>query len=63
MKNLEIKKALKDSNMKQWELAELLQVSEFTLSRKFRKEFSEDEKKEIIDLITNRNGGANHDQD
>ena len=39
------------SNMKQWELAELLQISEFTLSRKFRKELPEEEQKRIVSII------------
>lgn len=51
VKNHVIREALKASGMKQWELAEQLNVSEFTLSRKLRKEFSEDEKQKILKLI------------
>lgn len=51
LSNFEIKKALFENNMKQWQLAELLGVSEFTLSRKMRKEFPESAKAKIIELI------------
>lgn len=60
MKNNEIREALKEANMKQWQLAELLHISEFTLSRKLRKEIPEDEKKEIISLITHTERGVTH---
>lgn len=52
MKNREIKDALKNANMKQWQLAEMMNISEFTLSRKFRKEMPEEVKKEILKLIS-----------
>ncbi len=41
------------ANMKQWELAKLMGISEFTLSRRMREELPEDEQKKIIDLIRN----------
>jgi predicted XRE-type DNA-binding protein len=51
MKNIEIKDALKEANMKQWQLAELLGITEWTLSRKLRKELPEADKKEILAVI------------
>lgn len=54
MKNVEIRMALFEANMKQWELAELLGITEFTLSRKLRKELSDEEKNKIKQLITNQ---------
>lgn len=54
MKNEMIRKALKDSGMKQWELAEMLGISEFTLSRKLRNELPQEEKERILNLIRNR---------
>lgn len=51
MKNHEIREALKASGMKQWELAEQLNVSEFTFSRKLRTELPEDEKQKILTVI------------
>ena len=60
MNNIEIRKALLETNMKQWELAELLGITEWTLSRKLRKELPEDKKEEILDLI-NKERGEDHD--
>lgn len=51
MKNEMIRKALKDAGMKQWELAEKMGVSEYTLSRKLRHELQFDERERIINLI------------
>ena len=42
--------------MKQWQLAELLEIPEGTLSRKFRKELPEEEKESIIELIWKHQG-------
>ncbi|KAB3534411.1 hypothetical protein F8154_08885 [Alkaliphilus pronyensis] len=61
MNNNEIRKALSDANMKQWQLAELLGITEWTLSRKLRKELPEDKKEEILDLI-NKERGEDHDK-
>lgn len=61
MKNIQIREALKKANLKQWQLAEMLQIAETTLCRRLRKELSEDEKKEIIDLIANKNRGDDCD--
>jgi len=55
MKNLEIKLAMKKCNLKQWELAEMLEILEFTLSRRMRKELPKEEKDRIIEII--RKGG------
>lgn len=54
MKNIEVREALKKNHLKQWELAEILGISEFTLSRRLRKELSEAEKSRIISLISNK---------
>ncbi len=51
MKNKSIRTALFQYNMKQWQLAELLQVSEYTLCRKLRHELPEDKQKEIVTRI------------
>lgn len=58
--NVEIRKALSEANIKQWELAEMMQIAETTLCRKLRKELPEDEKEEILDLI-NKERGEDHD--
>lgn len=56
MNNIEIRAALKQAHMAQWQLADLLGITEWTLSRKFRKELSEDEKESIIELIWKHHG-------
>ncbi len=63
MKNHVIREALKASGMKQWELAEQLNVSEFTFSRKLRTELPEDEKQKILKLIEDyQHRGLPHDE-
>ena len=44
MKNIEIKKALKEKGLCQWQLAEKLGIHETTLCVKLRKELTQDEK-------------------
>ena len=51
MKNRLIKQSLRGNGIKQWELAEYLNISEATLCRKFRKSFSDQEQKYYVDLI------------
>lgn len=51
MANIEIRNALKKKRMFNYELAELLGVTEWTLSRKLRKELPPDEKQKILDII------------
>lgn len=61
MRNIKLREELKIHGIKHWELAEALGVSEFTLTRRFRKEFSEGKTKEIMEVITRltneKNGG------
>lgn len=54
MKNIEVRQKLLASGIKNYELAEMLGISEFTLSRKLRKELPQDEQQRIIDLIQSR---------
>jgi predicted transcriptional regulator len=49
--NCEIRTELLRVGMKQYELAELLGITEFTLSRKLRKELPDDEKQRILEII------------
>ena len=42
--NQEVREALQHKGMKQWELADMLGISEFTLTRWLRKELTEDKK-------------------
>lgn len=56
MNNVKIKATLKQAHMAQWQLADLLGITEWTLSRKLRKELSEEEKESIIELIWKHQG-------
>lgn len=51
MNNFDIKKAMFESGLKQWELANLLGISESTLCRKLRFELSGEEKVKILKAI------------
>ena len=51
MKATEIKDILKTSNIKQWELAENLDVSEFTVCRWLRKDVPADIERKIMNAI------------
>lgn len=51
MNNLEIRQAMKERRMFNYELAELLGISEFTLSRKLRNELPQEEMERILNLI------------
>ena len=51
MNNQSIRTALSKHNLKQWQLAELMNMNEFSLSRKLRHELPADVQKEIITLI------------
>lgn len=49
--NQEIREALQNKGMKQWELANMLGISEFTLTRWLRKELTEDKKELLLKAI------------
>ena len=51
MKNLDIRRKLKEANIKQWELADKLIISEMSLVRKLRYELSTAEKQVILKAI------------
>lgn len=51
MRNKEIRDAMKKKGITQWQLGELLGVSENTVNRKLRKELPEDEKQKILGVI------------
>ena len=51
MTNIKIRKALKDKGMRQWQLAKLMGINEFSLSRKLREELSDKETKIILKII------------
>lgn len=49
--NQEIRDLLKEANVKQWQIADELGISEGNFSRKMRYEVSEEEKKTILEAI------------
>lgn len=56
-KNLEIRKALSDANLKHWQLADILGISEGRLSVKLRHEFPPEERERILTIIKNQKAG------
>lgn len=51
MQNKAVRIALMECNMKQYELAELMGIHDFSLSRKLRHELPPDEQIRIVNLI------------
>lgn len=58
MANEVVKNALKNAGMKQWELAELLEISEYTLCRKLRRELSDSDKEHVLTVIKQNGKGG-----
>lgn len=60
--NEELRRKMKETGVTFWQIADVIGVCEMTISRRFRKELSENEKSEmnsIIDkLAAQKNGGA-----
>jgi DNA-binding Lrp family transcriptional regulator len=50
---MSIRLALLSAGIKNYELAEMMGISEWTLSRRLRKELSEEEQQRIVELIRN----------
>ena len=59
MNNLDVREFIKANNIRQYEVADLLKISEFTFSRKLRKELSNEEKEKIFKLISENKKGEN----
>ena len=60
VKNLDIRKAIKDSGMYQYELAEALGISDVSLTKWLRRELPDEKKNMIFEIIENwkrENGG------
>ncbi len=57
--NKDIKKSVKEANLKLWQIAEKLNINDGNFSRKLRQELSNEEKlkiKSIIDELSNEGG-------
>ena len=59
MHNLDIREAIKKANLKHYEVADLLGISENTFVRKQRKELSKEKKSEIFYIINNHKKEVN----
>lgn len=51
LKNIKIREALTQNNMKQWQLADCLGISEYTLCKKLRRELPDTEQDKMIAII------------
>lgn len=51
MMNLEIRIEMTKHNLKQWQVAKMLNISESVLSRKLRNELTQEEKERIIQIM------------
>ncbi len=58
MNNFEIRQAMKENRLYNYEVAADLGVSEFTLSRKLRNELGQEEKEKILEVIEKLAKGA-----
>lgn len=63
MKNIKIRKALKETGVKYWELARLMGISDATLCRRLRDEIPAEEQDQIVELIRQHGGGGNNGND
>lgn len=62
MKNLEIREAIKKSRFMQYEIAQQIGISEFSLCRWFRQELTAEQKEKILTAIEQLKAGATDDK-
>lgn len=60
MNNKKIRKALKETGVKYWELARIMGISDGTLCRRLRDEIPAEEQDKIVKLIQQHGGGGEH---
>lgn len=51
MKNEDVREKIANAGVRMWKVAEALGVADTTLSKKLRKELSEDEKRKIFSIV------------
>lgn len=56
MKNLDIREAAKAAGVKLWKIAEKLNITDATFSRKLRKELNDEDKAQIMCIIAELKG-------
>lgn len=54
MANVDLKNYIHSKGLFLWNLAEMLKISEATLTRKLRRELSDEEKQDLIKLIESK---------
>ena len=59
MKNLNIKQAIKESRIMQYEIAAKIGISEYTLCKWFRKELTAEQQEKILAAIAEIKAGEN----
>ena len=59
MTNQRIRDAMYKAGIKQWQLANLLHISEFTLCRRMRLEMSAEEQERIVAIIEGKEDSQN----
>ena len=57
MKNTDIREAVNTADLKLWQIAEALNLSDGTFSRKLRKELPQDVKNKIFEIIEKAKAG------
>lgn len=60
MANTEIRQAMKEAGLSQWQLGDLVGCSENTIQRKLRKELPEDMKQHFLEVIRNHRKDGEH---
>lgn len=63
MKNLKIKMAMTEADLRQWELARLMGIHEGTLCRMLREELPGAEQEQIVELIHQHTKGGQRDDE
>ena len=61
--NIEIRKSVKDNGLYLWQVADFLGICDGTLSRKLRKELSDDEKQEIFHAVAHLKANEGGEKD
>jgi predicted XRE-type DNA-binding protein len=49
--NSDLREVVKKANLKLWQVAEVYGLSDANFSRKLRKEFTESEKKKVLEIV------------
>lgn len=57
MQNIEIRKAIRTSDLRHWEIAKAMGINEATFSRWLRTELPNEKKEQIMSIIQNYKGG------